>query len=167
MPEDEGIDYELVEGELVSMSSPTPWHTILRDDLIVLLKLFLRQHPVGIVLSEVDCRTLEGTVRRPDVSFITAGRLRQIDLHKTPLPGAPDIAIEILSPSESAIDVHRKKAEYLKSGSQEVWVLDVSNQEVYIHAPNSVRLLRGGDLLQSDLLPGFSVPVSDVLSPAA
>ena len=166
MPQDEGIDYELVEGELVPMSSGTPRHAIVRDDLIVLLKLFLRRHTLGIVLSEVDCRTLERSVRRPDVAFYTADRWRQIDPEKIPLSGTPDIAVEILSPSESAINVHRKTAEYLKSGSQEVWLLDISNQEIYIHTSTSVRLLRSGDLLQSEVLPGFSVPVSDVLSPA-
>ena len=148
------------------MSSGTPRHAIVRDDLIVRLKLFLRQHTLGIVLSEVDCLTLPHTVRRPEVSFWNADSWREIDVDMIPLPRAPDIAVEILSPSESAINVHRKTAEYLKSGSREVWVLDISNQEIYIHAANSLRLLRSGDLLQSELLPGFSVAVSDVLSPA-
>ena len=60
----------------------------------------------------------------------------------------------------------RKTAEHLKSGSQEVWLLDLSNQEIFIHAATSVRLLRAGDLLQSEVLPGFSVLVSDLLSAA-
>ncbi|MDQ6700007.1 MAG: Uma2 family endonuclease, partial [Acidobacteriota bacterium] len=166
MPQDECIDYELVEGELVPMSSGTPRHAIVRDDLISWLKVFLRQHTLGVAFSEVDCRTLPNTVRRPDISFWSADASREIDLDRIPSPRAPDIAIEILSPYERAVDVHRKTAEYLKCGSQEVWLLDVSNQEIYIHAPTSVRVLRAGDLLQSGVLPGFSVPVSELLSPA-
>ncbi len=165
MPKDEGIDYELVEGEIVPMSSGTPRHAIVRGKLESRLCGFLERNAFGIVVSEVDCRTLPQTVRRPDISFFNADRWRQCNPDEIPLPGAPDIAVEVLSPSESAIDVHRKIAEYLKTGSQEVWLLDFSNQEIFVHTSSAVRLLRSGDLLKSELLPGFSVSVSDVLSP--
>lgn len=86
------------------------------------------------------------------------------DPRVTPVPFAPDIAIEVLSPSQTAIDVNRKTLDYLAGGTREVWVLDTENGEVFIQTESAIRLLRGSQVLDSPLLPEFSVPVSELLS---
>jgi Uma2 family endonuclease len=152
--------FELVDGELIPLSSGTPLHARIRH----LLERFLGNHfdlnSDGVVLSEMDCRLSENTVRRPDLSILLASKRNSIDWNRTPLPFAPDIAVEVLSPSESAIDVHRKALQYLAAGSVEVWQLDHENGEISVQTNTGIRLLRGEDLLESPLLPGFSIPVN-------
>lgn len=158
-------DYELVEGELVPLSSGNPLHADIRDCLLQILRNYFDQNRVGRVLSEVDCHISEGTVRRPDLSIFLAGRLDGIDRRKIPLPFAPDIAVEVLSPSESAVDVHRKALEYLAGGSREVWQIDHENGEVFVQTEAGIHLLHGDQaVLETPLLPGFSAPLSKLLA---
>ena len=129
-----------------------------------LVRSYLEQHPIGEEFAGVDCLLTSDTVRRPDLSIFLGERLRQIDLDKIPVPFAPDIAVEILSPSESAIDVRRKVRDYLRAGSKEVWLIDHSNAEVLVHTSASIQVLQGKDLLKSPLLPGFSTTVDDLVA---
>jgi Uma2 family endonuclease len=69
-----------------------------------------------------------------------------------------------LSPSEKAVEVNRKVAEYLGAGSVEVWVIDPKNIEVLVRSAHSVRAVGPGETLESPLLPGFSVTVSEALA---
>ena len=156
-------DYELVEGELVPLSSGTVRHADIRGDTEHKMRTYFERNPIGRVYAEIDCRVPGGTVRRPDLSIFLNERLLQIDLDKIPVPFAPDIAVEVLSPSESAMEARRRVREYLRAGSQEVWLLDHSNGEIVIHTATGMRLLQEADQLESPLLPGFSVAVADLL----
>jgi Uma2 family endonuclease len=162
VPETE--DYELVEGELNPLPSATPIHGLICENVSVLIGSYLRGNRVGKVLSEVDCRVGDDTVRRPDRSIFLRARIEQIDPNKVPIPFAPDIAVEVLSPSEIAIDVNRKIRDYLGAGSTEVWILDHENAEVFVHTKAGIRLLVGNDALESPLLPGFAASVNDLLA---
>ena len=156
-------DFELVEGELIPLSSGTPLHGKVRDLLVHFLLGYFRSRPDGDAIAEIDCRLSDHTVRRADVSIFVGERIRQIDLRKVPIPFAPDIAVEVLSPSESAIDVNRKVHQYLDAGCREIWLIDADNGDVFVHAATGIRLLRGEHSLESPLLPGFSVPVRELL----
>lgn len=116
------------------------------------------------MLGEVDCQLTQDSVRRPDAAVLFLLRLQGIDRQKIPLPFAPDIAVEVLSPSESAVAVHRKALEYLVAGSQEVWQLDHENGEIFVQTNAGIRLLRGETVLETPLLPGFSATVSALLA---
>ena len=164
MPREEAIHYELVEGELIRVASGTPKHAWIRDGLCSELREFLRRNACGIVLAEVECLTAGDTVRRPDISFLPKDRWRLVDPDKIPLPFPPDITVEVLSVSESAIDVKRKVHEYLGAGSQEVWVIDSVNSEIMIRTTTGVRFLSAENMVESPLLPGFSISVSAVLA---
>jgi Uma2 family endonuclease len=156
-------DYELVEGELVPLSSGTPLHAMIRDLAGDLLRSYFRRNRVGAALAEVDCRLDDDTVRRPDISVFLGARAGQFDINRIPVPFAPDIALEVLSASETAIDVNRKVLDYLRAGCREVWLLDHPNGEIFVQTDAAIRLLRGQDPLESPLLPGFSHPVADFL----
>jgi Uma2 family endonuclease len=84
-------------------------------------------------------------------------------MNNIPVPFAPDIAIEVISPSESAIDVNRKVLDYLAGGSQEVWLIDHLNREIFVPNVSGIRLFRGNDPVESKLLPGFSPAVNDLI----
>ena len=157
-------DYELVDGELIPLPSGTPKHSKIRDLMSRRIGNYFETNPIGEALSETDCQVAD-TVRRPDVAiFLGAERLRQIDDYKLPIPITPDVAVEVLSPSESAIYVRRKVLDYLRAGSQEVWLLDRSNGEILVHKSTGIQVLQGTDALESPLLPGFSVTVAGLLA---
>ncbi len=158
-------DYELVEGELVPSSSATPLHAKVRDLVGDLVRSYLRRNPIGLAIAEVDCRLTDYTVRRPDLSIFLGERSKQFDLNQIPVPFAPDIAVEVLSASERAIDVNRKALDYLAAGTREVWLLDNTNGEIFVQTDADIRLLRGKDILESPLLPGFAPAVSDLQIP--
>ena len=157
--------YELVDGELVPLSSPTPKHGRIRRKLERALEDYFGIHPIGDVMSETDCRLGAAVVRRPDVMVYLGEKVVLIDPDKIPIPFAPDIALEILSPSEGAVDLNRKVQDYLNADCHEVWVIDHSNGQMFIHTGlNTVRVLRGGQEIESLLLPGFSVHLRDLFA---
>ena len=151
--------YELVEGELIPLSSPTPRHNKIRARVERSLENYFERNPIGEVFGETDCRLLARTVRKPDAAVFIGEQLRLVDQYKAPAPFAPGIAVEVLSPSEKAGGLHRKIGEYLAGGSHEVWVLDDANGEIFVHTNHGIRLLKGADTLESPLLPGFAVTV--------
>jgi Uma2 family endonuclease len=155
-------DYELVDGELIPLSSGTYRHNKTRDLIGHVLWSYFQRKPIGEAVGENDCRVAEGKIRRPDLSVFLAERLRQIDLDKIPAPIAPDIAVEVLSPSEGVMETRGKVREYLSAGSAEVWLIDHANREVQIHTQGGIRVLQGTDVLETPVLPGFGVPVADL-----
>lgn len=148
----------------VPVSSGNLVHATIRDRLVQWLRNYFDQNGGGRVSGGVDCRLRDSLVRRPGLAIFRAGRLDGVDWRKIPLPFAPDIAVEVLSPSESAIDVHRKALEYLAAGSSEVWQLDYENGEVFVQTDGGVRLLRGAAVLDSSLLPGFTAEVGGLFA---
>ncbi len=76
--------------------------------------------------------------------------------------GAPDLTVEVLSPTNRAGEMGRKIVDYLTHGVREVWVVDPEARTIIVHQPGAVpRLLRGGDVLDGgDVIPGFSVPLA-------
>ncbi len=157
-------DFELVEGELIPLSSGTPRHAFVRDLAGDYLRSYLRRNRAGRAVAEVDCRIKDETIRRPDLSVFLGDRFQAVDLDSIPIPFAPDIAVEVLSASESAIDVHRKVKEYLTASAQEVWILDHVNGEVFVHSNAGIRLLQTGATLTSPLLPGFEAAIDDLFA---
>ena len=162
---DDGMRHELDEGELVSMPPTAIDHGEIQLEVAYLLKKFVRSRSLGTVLVETGFRLSRGTVRAPDVSFIRADRMRKRDRQRL-FEGAPDLAVEVISPSESASDIAHKVEQYLHAGA-EVWVVVYPrSRTVHMYEPSKTgRVLEAGDLLESPaLLPGFSVSVSELFS---
>ncbi len=163
-----GVRYELSEGELIVTPSADFFHNDLRDELNSRLRTFLGLHPVGRVISEMDVRLGEGVVRRPDVAFFQKGRLEGVDLSVVPLPIAPDLAIEIVSTHDRADDLNRKVSQYLQAGVQAVWLFYRSTQVAYRYVqgkrnPEVLSAQAGDKFEEPELLPGFSLPLSEIL----
>jgi Uma2 family endonuclease len=162
---DDGKKVELVRGEIV-MSPAGIDHESIGASLLAGLKPFARQNRLGIVLgSSAGYWMKSGNLRSPDVSFIAKERLK--GLKRPPkgfFRGAPDLAVEILSPEDSVEKVHEKIVEYFQSEAQLVWVINPEEMIVLVyHSPQPDRLLRPGEHLNGEsLLPGFSLPVSDL-----
>ena len=140
-------------------------HNRIKDRLVKILLVYFELDAAGEAVSETACRISDDTVRIPDLSvFLGEDRLRQLDLEEFPIPFSPDIAIEVLSPSERAMDVRRKVRDYLGAGSAEVWLVDHANAEVVVHTNSGMRLVSGTVVLESSLLPGFGVAVAELFA---
>ena len=167
LQEPQGMRYELSEGELIVTPSASFFHNKIGDYLIARLGAFAESHRLGDVTSETDIKLVGETVRRPDVAFIRAGRLRGIDLDRVPLPVVPDLVLEIVSKSDRADDLLLKVSQYLAAGAKAVWLLYANTRLAYRYLPDKlepeVRSAAAGHAFeQPELLPGFSLPLEQV-----
>jgi Uma2 family endonuclease len=165
LPEN-GYLHEVVNGELV-MSPKNNWqHGEICARLLTALKAFADQHRLGAVWdSSTGFWMRSRNCRAPDIAFVSKARLRAL---KRSAPaffqGAPDLAVEVLSPSTTRRELDERLKDFFASGARLVWVIDPERQMVEVcHSPTRRQLLGpGGDLDGEDLLPGFRYPVADL-----
>ena len=154
------VRYELVEGELVTRSPGMLPHNLVRDNVLVALRSFLAGRKLGTVVAEQAFHLFGNTVRVPDVAFILSGRDLASD---KPIQGAPDLAVEVVSPTNTPREIDRRVSDYFAAACKRVWVLYPEHREIYIHGLTGVKRLRGDDPFEdTELLPGFSIKVSSV-----
>ena len=104
-------------------------------------------------------------MRAPDVSFVSKGRL-PAERPTRYWVVAPDLAVEVLSPSNQASEIERKVLEYLEAGTSVVWVVDPQLQIARIHRGNEARLVREGEVLSAEeVLQGFAVLLRELFHP--
>jgi Uma2 family endonuclease len=161
---DDGTRHELDEGELIVMPSPFGQHGQIQGEMCSILRNFIRPRSLGLIFVETGFRLSHDTVRGPDVSFIRAERASGLDLKKR-FECAPDLAIEIISPSETATEIAHKVRQYLQAGSA-VWVVYPDDRTVHVfETSKNARVLEADDLLEAPtLLPGFSIRVSELFT---
>lgn len=167
LPEQEGVRYELDEGELVMEPSPTFLHNRIRDRIARSLSEFVRTHRLGEVIVETDFRLGHDTVRNPDVSFVTATHLAKIEMNRSPVEGAPALAVEVISPSNLAQDIQKKISQYLSAGTQVVWVVFPTLRVVEVHSAGGIRKLKDTDSLIEEQLfgkPAFALSLETLFS---
>jgi Uma2 family endonuclease len=136
--------------------------------ITVPLANYLRANPMG-VLTGAETGFHIGrnpdTVRAPDVAYISADRVP-----KTPMKGffqgAPDLAVEVLSPEDRAAEVLAKAQDWLAAGCRGVWVIDPRTRTVMVYRSRSEVVILGASetLTGEDPLPGFSVPVAEIFA---
>jgi len=158
---------ELVRGELRVTPPPGAPHGTAAINLVVMLANYVRAQGLGRVFGDsfgYELIRLPRTVRVPDGSFVRAERLPPEGIGPGLLKFAPDLAIEVLSPSETASELEEKLDDYLFSGTQLIWVADPIRRTVMIVAADApVRWLREADTLDGGtVVPGFTCPVSDI-----
>ena len=167
LPEKPGIDTELLRGRLIEMSRPTVVHGVIQANFCALLHTYLRQSAASFVVgSNAGFQLSEETVLGPDVFLISKEKLRSMRIVRGASLGAPDLDVEIASPSESAVDLEEKVAEYLAAGTQIVWVAYAKTRHVVTyHCNGEGRRVGVGEILEApDLLPGLGIPVGELFS---
>ena len=159
---------ELVDGTLVEKATGYE-ESSLALTLGYFLVDFVRRHRLGITAgSDGTLRLFPGLVRIPDISFVSWARLPGRDEHKKPIPSlAPDLAVEVLSKSNSRAEMTRKLGEYFEAGVRLVWMVDPRVGTVRVHTgPEVSTLLSVGDTLDGgDVLPGFELPLATLFEP--
>jgi Uma2 family endonuclease len=161
LPEREGTRYELDEGTLLMEPSPALRHNLIRQRIAEQLTGFVRSHHLGLVVEEMDFRLGPDTVRNPDVAFISAEHLRNIDPDYSPVEGAPALAIEVISPTNLAQDTAKKVRQYLDAGSHAVWLVYPTLRLIEIHDSKGARRISEPESLEeSRLFAGFKFSLS-------
>lgn len=159
---------ELVRGELRLTPSPAPRHGIVCANLTSVLHQHVRQAGLGRVFTEssFELVDLPRTVRAPDVAFVRQERLPPGAVSSPTLKVAPDLAAEILSPSETASRLDEKLDDYAASHVPLVWVIDPERRTVMVIARDApVRWLREGDTLDAGgIVPGFACSIADLFA---
>ena len=158
---------ELVDGVLVEKAMGFR-ESVLASFLIGELYKFVAPRKLGLVAApDGMMRLAAGLVRMPDVSFISWARLPGGKIPKAPIPRlAPDLAVEVLSPGNTAAEMERKRREYFKAGVSVVWLVDPVARRVTVYtAPDQFRVLAESETLDGgQVLPGFALSLRELFA---
>ncbi len=164
MPDD-GKIYELHSGVLIEVAGSAKRQTQLAAWLIILLGNFILEKGLGGALSGPDGTYVlsQFDTRIPDVAYVRDSQEGDPGFYK----GAPDLAVEVVSPSNSPLDMQQRAGEYLRAGCRLVWIVDPQNKAIDVYRPDGSRLVRHqGDTLDGyDVLPGLALSVTTVFTP--
>lgn len=164
----DGCRYELIAGELIMMS-PSGWrHGEIVGNLHTLLGNYVRQRNLGSVFgAETGFRLARNpdTVRAPDIAFIAKEHWPSKKPTEAYWPGGPDLAVEVLSPSDSPNAVADKTKAWMSAGTV-VWIVDPENESVSCHvSPNDLRVFAAGEqLLGEPVVLGFVCEIDEIFS---
>lgn len=155
-----GARYELVKGELVKMSPTGGKHGILTIRLGAALVQHVEANNLGEAFGAETgfiLATNPDTVRAPDAAFVSRERIPSGDFPEKFWPGAPDLAVEVVSPSDTLYEVEEKIEEYLEAGVKLVWIVNPKKRTVTIYQPNvEPQTLTEADTLDGrEVVPGF------------
>ncbi len=159
--------YELINGELITMSPAGHSH----GNLVIRLTLPLAQHVKENALGEVyaaetgfKLKSNPDTVRAPDIAFINKRGVKEVGATRGYWPGAPDLAVEVLSPDDRVSEVEQKVSEWLEAGSKQVWVVSPKLKTVTVYySTTSITVLTENDTIGgADVVPGFQLSIAEI-----
>jgi Uma2 family endonuclease len=166
MPHD-GIRRELINGELREMTPVGMEHAAVAMTVLYSLHKHVRRNRLGGVYPELGFRLNSDpdTVRAPDASFVSADRIQQ-GIQSGFFVGAPDLAVEVVSPGDRYSELAAKVDEYLAAGCRMVLVVDPPRRTVAVHRLRTEStVLTEADVLEGgDVVPGWSVPVREIFA---
>lgn len=163
----DGLRYELVKGELRKMSPAGTEHGAVVFNLTLLLGQHLRVSKLGQGFgAETGFKIFSNpdTVRAPDIAFVRRERIPETGIPKNFWDIAPDLAVEVLSPSDTVNEVDEKVEDWLAAGVRVVWVVNPRTRAVTLHlSPHEVVVLHEQDELDGgEVVPGFRCRVAEI-----
>ena len=165
LPDDPYYRDELSRGRVVREPPPGARHGAVAFEIASVLRDHVRNRDLGRIVMEAGFRLsiTPATVRGPDVAFIARERL-PAELPVGFWPFVPDLAIEVVSPSNSTSEIETKVLEYLDAGARMVWVVDPESRTARIYAGNEARIVRENEILHAGtIMPDFSIPLASIL----
>lgn len=166
LPKD-GYKRELLRGEIV-LSPAGSEHGMICFRIAFALEQHIRRHTAGMVFdSSTGFRLSPDDLLSPDAAFV--GKARLTGMKRLPrgfFPGAPDLAVEVLSPSDTLGHTHEKLTQYFSHGTRLVWVVNPAERNALVYrTPEADRLLRVTDALDGeDVLSGFRLPLVELFA---
>ena len=161
--------YELIQGRLVCMAPTGSEHSAIGATVIIHLGSYILSNRLGQMFNAdigyVFSRNPD-TVRSPDASFIRQDRLLPQGDRSRFSEVLPDLAVEVISPSDRLTEVNEKALFYIEHGIQLVWVVNPRNRTVTVYSPDSAphTLTQDDELDGGDVLPDFRLAVSEIFS---
>ena len=166
MPKD-GFRYELVRGELRQMSPSGSEHGAIIINVSLLIAQHVKSNDLGVCFgAETGFKIASDpdTVRAPDLSFVSRERIPESGIPKKFWPGAPDLAVEVVSPADTRGEVKEKIEDWLGAGARAVWIVNPKRRgvEVYRSTTHVMRLSESDELDGGEVVPGFRCKVSEI-----
>lgn len=162
LPEEQLHDAELHDGVVVHTASPERHHQLTLVNLIMELGPWVRSQG-GEMIPDAFVRIFDYWGYQPDLAYYEAARVPE---GRAYYRDAPNLAVEILSPSTRRKALMRKPAHYFSVGVQELWLIDVEERLVMVMRPGPQYAEWGeGDVMESPMLTGFAAEVAQVLAP--
>ena len=168
-PDDDFFIYELINGEIMRKQAPKPLHQQISRRVTAAFEFFLKEKPIGdFFYAPIDVYFDKYNNSQPDILFIKNDRSFIIDLENG-IMGAPDLIVEIISPSSIKMDRFDKKELHKKFAVKEYWIIDPKNQTVEIHVfkDNDYTLhqfLEIEGVVNSTVMLGLDLDVKNVFS---
>ena len=160
------IRYELIDGVVIMSPSPTVIHQEVIVEITTQISYFLRQEPIGRVFAELDInlRSTLGRdiVYRPDIIFVSKERA---DIIKHRITGAPDVAVEVISPHSRQYDSVTKKNDYEAAGVREYWLIDPLESKMTFFLRQGEKFVESTpqpDTFASAAISGFSLDLDRI-----
>lgn len=162
-PENRERSFELIAGEIIEKMVSNPRSSIVANWIMSRVTIFVDEHDLGHVSGADGGYIVSGERYIPDGAFVSKERCPVVP-DEAYNPVAPDIALEVLSPSNTGEEMRVKVSNYLAAGTV-LWVVDPGERvEVHRHGQPAKILIQGDTLDGDDKLPGFTLSVSDILS---
>jgi Uma2 family endonuclease len=165
---DDGNRFELVEGELHMMSPAGGRHGRIAGKLFLRIGNHVERHKLGETFAAETgflLRQNPDTVRAPDVSFVSHERLGEFADHPGYLPLAPDLVVEVVSPSDHSSEVESKANAWLRAGVQVVLVVDPQTKSIREYRSfNQIQVYSEGLIDLQDVLPDFKLGVEELFA---
>ena len=159
--------YDIVDGEMIMAPAPTVRHQVILGQLFSLLNPFVKEHQLGVVLFAPFDMLIQRDplrIRQPDLIFVSNERA---DILEDRVQGPPNLAADILSPSNTRSDIESKLSDYGSLGVDECWLVSPEARTVEVlqleeGAWNRLFIRGLGDQVESVVLPGLALPVSQL-----
>ncbi|MFN7209357.1 MAG: Uma2 family endonuclease [Aggregatilineales bacterium] len=162
--------FELHEGEIVEVPSPSPLHQWIVAELLYLLKAFLRANPLGYAFGDnLDYEPADGVIVQPDLSFVSFERAPRLPERFAIMP---DLAVEVMSPANTERDRLRKVLLYFAYGAREVWLIYPEERMMRLYTPAEAgahvrQFVEEEQLTGSAVLPNFALNLAELFPKAA
>jgi Uma2 family endonuclease len=163
--------FQVIEGELVMSPSPRTFHQVIAGRIFALILRHLEKHPIGeVFIAPLDVHLNDINIYQPDVIFVSNERMTIIT--EKGIEGAPDLVVEILSPSTARFDQGPKRKVYAQTGVKELWVVDPDAQAIQIFplaqsARSDATTHDARSTFESALLPGLHFDAAAIFKTTA